>query len=92
MKNAVRSEAHLHLRGLIEKISLTPVLNSDELSIDLFGSLTGILKIASKEILMNNNTPIKKRLRQIAVNDNYSTEPSIELVAGAGFEPTTFGL
>ncbi len=80
------------VRGLIEKISLTPVPEADEPSIDLYGSLAGILKIASKGASMNNNTPIKKRLRQIAVNDNYSTEPSIELVAGAGFEPTTFGL
>ena len=40
----------------------------------------------------DNNTGIKKRLRQIAVNDNYLSEPSVELVAGAGFEPTTFGL
>ncbi len=85
------------VRGLIEKISLTPVPEADEPSIDLYGSLAGILKIASKGASMsnnnsNNNTGIKKRLRQIAVNDNYSTEPSIELVAGAGFEPTTFGL
>ncbi len=88
----VRSEAHIHLRGLIEKITLTPHPDSEELSIDLYGSLAGILKIASQENAMNNDISIKKRLRQIAVNDNHSTEPSIELVAGAGFEPTTFGL
>ncbi len=39
-----------------------------------------------------NKSGIKKRLRQIAVNDNHLTKPSVELVAGAGFEPTTFGL
>ncbi len=88
----VRGEAHIHLRGLIEKITLTPMPEQDELAIDLYGSLAGILKIASQENPMNNNTGIKKRLRQIAVNDNYSHEPSVELVAGAGFEPTTFGL
>ena len=89
----MRGEAHMHLRGLIEKITFTPMPNSDELSIDLYASLAGVLKIASKGASMNdNNTPIKKRLRKIAVNDNYSSEPSIELVAGVGFEPTTFGL
>ncbi len=88
----VRGEAHIHLRGLIEKIMLTPMPEQDELAIDLYGSLAGILKIASQENPMNNHTGIKKRLRQIAVNDNYSTEPSIELVAGARFELTTFGL
>jgi len=33
----VRGEAHIHLRGLIEKITLTPRPESEELSIDLFG-------------------------------------------------------
>ena len=41
---------------------------------------------------MKNMTQNKKRLRQIAVNDKHLSEPSVELVAGAGFEPTTFGL
>ena len=41
---------------------------------------------------MNKATGIKKRLRQIAANDNHLSEPSLKLVAGAGFEPTTFGL
>ncbi len=49
----VRGEAHLHLRGLIEKITLTPRPESEELSIDLYGSLAGILKIASQENPMN---------------------------------------
>ncbi len=38
------------------------------------------------------NTDIKKRLARLVANDNYSSQPSIELVAGVGFEPTTFGL
>jgi DNA invertase Pin-like site-specific DNA recombinase len=75
-----RGEAHLHLRGLIEKITLTPVPDTEDLSIDLYGSLAGILAIASKKNTMKD-ADIKKRLRQIAVNDNYSSEPSVELVA-----------
>ena len=87
-----RSEAHIHLRSLIEKIVLTPNPDQGDLSIDLYGDLAGILTIASQENPMDKATGIKKRLRQIAVNDNHLSEPSVELVAGAGFEPTTFGL
>ena len=87
-----RSEAHIHLRSLIEKIVLTPNPEQGDLSIDLYGDLAGILTIASQENPMNKATGIKKRLRQIAANDNHLSEPSVELVAGAGFEPTTFGL
>ena len=35
---------------------------------------------------------IEKRLEAMTANDNHSFEPSIELVAGARFELTTFGL
>ena len=87
-----RAEAHLHLRSLIEKIILTPQSEKDELYIDLHGDLAGILRIASQENPMKNKSLNEKRLRQIAVNDNFSSEPSVMLVAGAGFEPTTFGL
>jgi len=90
-----RGEAHIHLRGLIEKITLTPMPEEDKLSIDLYGSLAGILAIATKENTIKsstNNSDIKKRFRQIAVNDNHLSEPSVELVAGARFELTTFGL
>ena len=34
---------------------------------------------------MNKATGIKKRFRQIAANDNFSSEPLGFLVAGAGF-------
>ena len=78
-----RSEAHIHLRSLIEKIVLTPNLDQNDLSIDLYGDLAGILQIASKDNSMNT-IGIKKRLRQIAANDNHLSEPSVELVAGAG--------
>ena len=33
-----------------------------------------------------------RKLERKAVNDNFLFEPSIHLVAGEGFEPTTFGL
>ena len=86
-----RSEASEHLRALIEKIILTPVETQEDLSIDLYGDLAGILRVASKENAMKNMS-LEKQLRQLAVNDNNQPEPSIELVAGARFELTTFGL
>ena len=64
----------------------------DQSLIDLFGDLAGILRIDSQENTMKNKTLNEKWLRQIAVSDKHLSEPSVELVAGAGFEPTTFGL
>ncbi len=86
-----RGEAAELLRGLIEKIVLTPVAGEKELSLDLYGDLAGILRAASKENSMKKFAPKEKRPGQIAVNDNYPPK-SLALVAGAGFEPTTFGL
>ncbi len=64
----------------------------DDLSIDLHGSLAGILAMASKENSVKNLSQKGRRLAGLVANDNYSKQPSIELVAGAGFEPATFGL
>lgn len=71
---------------------LTPKDGEDELSIDLHGDLAGILRIASEDKSMKDKGKIEKRLEVMAVNDNDNFEPSVQLVAGAGFEPTTFGL
>jgi len=87
-----RGEAAEHLRGLIDKIVLTPASGRKDLSIDLYGDLAGILSIASKENAMKIALSKEKRPRQMAVNDNHPSKPSVVLVAGAGFEPTTFGL
>ena len=77
-KNA-RAEASEHLRALIGKIVLTPESGRDKLRIDLHGDLAGILQIASQ-----------KQARP--GNKNVSGPSKIALVAGAGFEPATFGL
>ncbi len=77
-------EAREHLRSLIEKITLTPKADEDDgLQVDLYGDLAGILTMATYN---------EKRLERMAINDNRSFKPSVKLVAGAGFEPTTFGL
>ncbi len=79
-----RSEAAEHLRALIDKIVLTPEQGREDLRIDLHGDLAGILSIASQS---------QKRVRPgNAVKNNVSGPNKIALVAGAGFEPATFGL
>ena len=75
-------QAREHVRSLIEKIVLSPAENEDGLQIDLHGDLAGILSIAANE----------KRPVDNVANDNSIYRPSVQLVAGAGFEPTTFGL
>ncbi len=89
---ATKSEASEHLRALVEKIVLTPKPGQDNLSIDLYGDLAGILRIANEDKSMKKEKHIIKRLKNKIVNDNHILEPSVQLVAGAGFEPTTFGL
>ena len=86
------SEAREQVRGLVEKIVLSPKNDDDGLSIDLYGDLAGILRIASEDKSMKEKGKIEKRLESMTANDNHNFEPSVQLVAGAGFEPTTFGL
>ena len=92
LTNGGVAEAREQVRGLIEKIVLTPKDREDELSIDLHGDLAGILRIATEDKAMRDKVKIEKRLEAMAVNDNDNFEPSVQLVAGAGFEPATFGL
>ena len=81
-------EAREIVRSLIEKIVLSPVKGKKDLSLDLYGDLAGILSVAAQEKTMKHK---RKRPGRNASNDNIS-RPSVKLVAGAGFEPTTFGL
>ena len=64
--NEGRTEAIAILRGLVERIDVTP--NGDTPAIDLHGDLAGVLSLSAG--LQNSKT----------------------LVAGVGFEPTTFRL
>ena len=85
-----------HVRGLIEKIVLTPKPQSDEagrdeLKIDLYGDLAGILELAAGVEAAKKDRLISGRLPK-AVNDNRLEPSKMALVAGAGFEPATFGL
>jgi len=76
-------EAKQHVRALIEKITLTPVEGRKDLEVHLYGDLAGILSLASR----NEDTRLN-----ICFPDIKKSENAKFLVAGAGFEPTTFGL
>ena len=72
-----RIEATEALRGLVDAIVLTPAPGMEELAIELRGNLAAML----------GATVQKKRPSE---SDDLSLQ--VVLVAGAGFEPATFGL
>lgn len=73
-----RSEAHEALRGLIDSVVLTP--SEDGYSIDLRGDLAGILSLATDTQAKTAGAGVAEAVSQVT------------LVAGVGFEPTTFRL
>lgn len=64
-----RAEASEHLRGLVDKVVLTPKDGKDELTIDLYGDLAGILNMAAGAKDMKNKTIIEG-LALLPSNDN----------------------
>ncbi len=64
-----RAEASEHLRGLVSKIVLTPKTGEDDLRIDLYGDLAGILNMAAGGKDMKNMITIE-RLELSPANDN----------------------
>jgi site-specific DNA recombinase len=81
-----RLEAGEVLRSLVQRIVLTP--ENGELKIELIGDLAGILTIAVKG--EGPSQTQKSRPGRAAVLSNLASQ--VEMVAGAGFEPTTFRL
>lgn len=78
-----------HVRGLIEKIVLTPKpqpdeAGRDELKIDLYGDLAGILELAAGAEAARKDRLISGTIPK-AVNDNRPESPKMALVAGARF-------
>ena len=82
LKSKKAGEAKEHVRALIEKIVLTPREGRKDLSIDLYGDLAGILKIASEGDSMKDLAQKSRRPERKVANDNFSFEPSIQVVAG----------
>jgi hypothetical protein len=74
--DAHRQEATEIIRGLIERITLSPA-DDGGLTIDLEGDLAGILRLASDS-------------KKPAADAGGLSE--MKVVAGVGFEPTTFRL
>jgi site-specific DNA recombinase len=73
-----RAEAADILRGLIDRITVTPDLETGEPVISLEGNLAGILGLSQTT----------KNAARISPDD----VQQVKLVAGVGFEPTTFRL
>jgi site-specific DNA recombinase len=72
-----RAEAADILRSLIDRIELKPN-HRRKLEINLYGHLAGIISLAG-----NKNAPL---------DPNEPSIQQVKLVAGVGFEPTTFRL
>ena len=68
---------------------MTPKANQENLSIDLYGDLVGILEFTTEDKTMKGGHDTRL-FNPLIANVNY--EQSVQLVAGAGFEPTAFGL
>ena len=84
------------LRGLIEKIVLTPTVDGNGLAIDLHGALASLLRLATgASALMATIPGPNAGMRKISAGAEHDVVDKIEeivLVAGTGFEPVTFRL
>jgi len=102
-----KEEAIDLIRNLVDKIVLTPTKDEKGLSVDLIGDLAGILSIATKDdrALVKDGLSLLNQSRQEA--ESHCKEVGLEekngqcdqasikqeaMVAGVGFEPTTFRL
>ncbi|MCB9987722.1 MAG: recombinase family protein [Rhodospirillales bacterium] len=88
-----RAEAADLLRNLVEKIVLTPREGEQELAIDLHGDLAGILSVASKKpkSSIKNDLGLQQD-KLVAGARSLFDDSESKVVAGVGFEPTTFRL
>ncbi|WP_374188943.1 recombinase family protein [Thalassotalea euphylliae] len=97
-KEESRTEAAELLRGLIDRIVLTPKACGKEYTVDLHGDLAGILSIATgREKKITEYDPLLEQISSVSEQlecVDFLNESTFKgkMVAGAGFEPTTFGL
>ena len=78
--DATRTEAMEIIRSLVDQVALRPIAET-ELEIELVGDIANIVHLAH----FNENSPVSG-----AVHDEFAR--SVKVVAGVGFEPTTFRL
>ena len=83
-----RTAAAEALRGLIDAIVLTP--HGGELGIEMQGNLAAMLKAAQAQSTGAPMVPLGRWEDERSPGDDDLVQ--IMLVAGAGFEPATFGL
>lgn len=91
----VRSEASERLRGLIEKIVLTPHGDGQGLRIDLHGDLAGILQIATGDKNVNTPSLLLARHEPRAINKNAGASgevPALDRIGSGGWLPTLSSL
>ena len=93
-----RAEAADVVRSMVEKIVLTPDVGENRLVSDLHGDLAGTLGMATKGGSSPKLTD-SAITKQIEVIEGFKTSKGaledvmqVKLVAGVGFEPTTFRL
>jgi site-specific DNA recombinase len=82
-----RTEAATIIRSLVDRIVLTPDAERKYLNVDLIGDLAGILAVATNRWALNGGKPM-----ELGELQNFSAGQQDKVVAGAGFEPTTFRL
>ena len=92
------AEAAELIRTLVDKITLTPDEGEDRLVADLHGELAGIIALAAsrKHLESMDEAALQRHMETFAAErrafetaeDAYKNK----LVAGVGFEPTTFRL
>ena len=93
--NERRQEAANLIRSLIDKITLTPSKNKEGLIVDLHGDLAGILSISTKgRYDKKEQKMLFDQITELTENIDENEFPNMQgkMVAGVGFEPTTFRL
>ena len=81
-----RQEAADVIRTLVDRITVHHDKETGQLSLDLEGDLAGILNLAKKDDPKNKKGPV---ITEAHIDNLHS---QVQLVAGVGFEPTTFRL
>ncbi len=93
--NERRQESATLLRSLIDKIVLIPSKNKEKLIVDLHGDLAGILNISTQgQYNKKEQKMLFDQITELTGNATGNGFPDMQdkLVAGVGFEPTTFRL
>jgi site-specific DNA recombinase len=81
-RDATRAEAVEIIRSLLDRVVFRPTPEARGIEVELVGDIAGMVHLAQNS---NENSPVSG-----AVHDEFIR--SVKVVAGVGFEPTTFRL